>query len=272
MTKSRFKVLYHYFTKNNSVNAQELLKYLFGHSYHDKAQKVIETIISEDNWRKIYFNKYISDPLYYPLDYSMKSLEQVIVECFYTDNWHYYEIEETRVQMNDIVADCGASEGIFSLLVARRCSDVYAVEPLKRFIECLILAFKDMKNVYIIDKALSDREYLSSMSIKGIESTINNKSDGDQINVTTLDKLFYETNIHISYIKMDLEGYEYLALKGGYNLIKQNNPKIAVTTYHNKDHARLIQELLLGINPNYKIKTKGIFQETGCPIMLHAWV
>ncbi|MEW6006225.1 MAG: hypothetical protein AB1695_13015 [Stygiobacter sp.] len=55
-------------------------------------------------------------------------------------------------------------------------------------------------------------------------------------------------------------------------LINKYLPKIAVTTYHNVNHAKLIKELLLQINPNYKVITKGIYQESGSPIMLHAWV
>ena len=60
---------------------------------------------------------------------------------------------------------------------------------------------------------------------------------------------------------MDLEGYDYLALKGAEKLIEKNMPKIAVTTYHNINHASQIKKLLLDINPNYKILTKGIYKK-----------
>lgn len=59
---------------------------------------------------------------------------------------------------------------------------------------------------------------------------------------------------------------------GGAKLIEKYLPKIAVTTYHDFKHANQIKELLLNINPNYKILVKGISQFSGCPIMLHAWI
>ena len=70
----------------------------------------------------------------------------------------------------------------------------------------------------------------------------------------------------------DLEGHDYDALVGVEKLIKQNKPKIAVTTYHQIEHARNISSFLKAIDPSYKIYVKGIYQESGSPIMLHAWI
>ncbi len=66
-----------------------------------------------------------------------------------------------------------------------------------------------------------------------------------------------------TYIKIDLEGYDYKALLGAEELIRENKPKIAVITYHNFHHAEDISAYL---------KSKGIYQKTGSPIMLHAWM
>jgi hypothetical protein len=92
------------------------------------------------------------------------------------------------------------------------------------------------------------------------------------VSVTILDKLLFERDIPISYIKIDLEGFDLQALLGGQELIKRNRPKIAVTTYHDYRHAKQMEKYLKSIVPSYNIRIKGIFQVSGAPIMLHAWV
>jgi hypothetical protein len=92
------------------------------------------------------------------------------------------------------------------------------------------------------------------------------------IKVTTIDKLFYEKQIPITYIKADLEGYELKMLEGARNTITTYHPKIAITTYHEVGHAKWITDYLREINPNYRIKIKGLEQTWGAPIMLHAGV
>jgi hypothetical protein len=49
---------------------------------------------------------------------------------------------------------------------------------------------------------------------------------------------------------MDLEGHDYKALVGAESLIKKYMPKIAVTTYHDINHASQIA--------NFKIYSAGI--------------
>lgn len=75
----------------------------------------------------------------------------------------------------------------------------------------------------------------------------------------------------MSYIKADLEGYDYELIKGADNLISANLPKIAITTYHNREHATLISNHLKKIHPGYKTKIKGIYALDGSPVLMHAW-
>ncbi len=273
MTKSRLNVIYYYlFNDKNNVPLWDIIKLFFGTSYNYKANKIIKFTEKEDKWIKFYFKGFDNQSLFFPKDFSRKSLEQVVVETFYKDNWHYYELEQTRVKENDIVVDCGAAEGLFSFIIKDRCKYVYIIEPLKKFIECLLLTFKNVENIKIIDKALSDHQYRSFINDNGISSSISDSKKDIEVNVTTLDHLFLDEGIPISYIKMDLEGFDFLALQGGAKLIEKYMPKIAVTTYHNINHFNQIKKLLLDINPNYKILSKGIYGATGSPIMLHAWI
>ena len=134
--------------------------------------------------------------------------------------------------------------------------------------------FENMSNVEIIPVALSnepgnacmnDNDLTSTVKLHGIETEMTTKLE-------TIDNLFYNQNRPITYLKADLEGYEIKMLEGAKKTITEYLPKIAITTYHDPDHAVLITNYLKEISPNYKIKTKGIEKLTGTPIMLHAWV
>ena len=272
MTPIRFKVLKHFlFHKQNNVKPVELIRFFFDRSYKSKYNSTINKIELEGSFQKIYF-KNINKPLYYPSDFPESSLQQVIGESFFHDNWHYYEIPQTRVEEKDVVVDCGAAEGLFGFLVASRCKQLFLIEPISKFCDSLEKTFSEQENVVILKVALSNQEGEARINENNISSSLLSGTEGSLVKVTTLDKLFYEKEIPISYIKIDLEGYDFDALLGAKELIKKNKPKIAVTTYHHYEHAEQIESFLKSIHPTYNILKKGIYQETGSPVMLHAWI
>lgn len=271
MTKDRLKVIKYYLDgKKNNTSFSELLSFFFASSYNKKAIKKIKSINEKDGFYEVYFIGF-DTPLYFPVSLDLRMLYQVIVETFYNDNWHYYTIPETKISSDDIIADCGASEGIFTFVNLGKFKKAYLIEPLPKFVSALQKTFAGADNVEIINCALSEKSGESFISEDGICANLDTGS-GIKTKITTLDELFYDKNIDITYIKADLEGYDYVTLLGAKNLIIKNSPKIAITTYHKAEHANQIKEYLLSLNSNYKIKTKGIYQETGSPVMLHAWI
>jgi FkbM family methyltransferase len=249
----------------------ELLRFFFAPSYATIANQHIEKIETDGPYKKVYL-KGIASPVFYPADFPEHSLHMTIVECFNPHNWHHYEVKETGVGPDDIVLDCGAAEGIFGLKVHSGCRQVILIEPLSKFVRALERTFEKADNVQILPYAISDRPFSATISDTDISSAISENGPGEQIEVTTLDALFAGKDIPVSYLKMDLEGHDYKALVGAEKLIKQYKPKIAVTTYHDEKHAEQIKSFLQTIVPEYKIRCKGIYQATGSPVMLHAWI
>jgi FkbM family methyltransferase len=272
MTRNRIRVLKYFMQgKRNGVTPVQLIRFFFGSSYKKKAKQQIQKMTHGSEDAAVYLQGF-TEPLYCPARYPVNSLHQVIVETFYNDNWHYYEIPETRVNSHDIVVDCGSAEGLFGFMVAHRCKALYLIEPLPVFQRCLQKTFEHYSYVKIVPLALADHDMTAWMSENHIASSLSTAGKGIEVKVSTLDRLFYEKNVPVSYIKMDLEGYDVKALQGAEMLIRRNKPKIAVTTYHDKNHAKQITEFLLSLVPEYTIRLKGIYQESGCPVMLHAWV
>ena len=96
--------------------------------------------------------------------------------------------------------------------------------------------------------------------------------DGIPVQARTVDSLFADRNLPLTYIKADLEGAELRMLAGAERTIRLNKPRIAITTYHEAHHADAITAFLRRIDPAYRILTKGIEHRAGAPVMLHAWV
>jgi FkbM family methyltransferase len=273
MTKTRLKVLKHYLNRSKhhtNVRFGELMRYLTDSSYQAKAARMIESRTPAGDFNEVRFKGHAGS-LSYPRKFPMSSLDQVVVESLYDTNWHYYEIPQTRVLPDDVVVDCGAAEGMFGFLVADRCKKAYMIEPLPTFCEAMQKTFASKTNVEVVPVALSDTEGTARMNEDSIASSLNDSVVGIEVKVTTLDRLFFDTGVRVDYIKMDLEGFDCRALRGAEQLIRRDKPRIAVTTYHAYDDASDIETFLKRVVPEYQILTKGIYQNSGCPVMLHAW-
>ena len=236
-----------------------------------RSKKMIRQIKETEKYYIVYF-KVVEHPLYYPKNMPLEALEHVISELCYDFDDHYYEINETKVGTDDVVVDCGAAEGLFSLLIEKRCKKVYVVEPLPDYLDSLKLTFENSENVEIIPYALGAKTGKGILSNENMCSSIITSGEGVNVEISTIDDLFYKKGIRISYIKSDLEGYDLAMLKGAENTIKQYHPKIAVTVYHKPDDGREIEEYLKRINPKYKIILKGVYYNPFKNYMLHAWM
>lgn len=217
-------------------------------------------------------------PLLFPKEMDFYHLQQVIAESHNVHDWHYYELPETRVRPDDVVADCGAAEGLFAALVAPRAAHVYAMEPLPRFVSLLRRTFAQVPSVTVVPVAVHARDGVARLSAGALDSTLTDagtdagaQATGTEVPVRSLDSLAREWPAPPTYIKADLEGADVAALEGARETIARGAPRIAVTTYDATDHAERIGALLREVDPRYVVRVKGI-ADLGCPVMLHAWV
>lgn len=76
------------------------------------------------------------------------------------------------------------------------------------------------------------------------------ESGSCQINVTTLDR---EIERKVTFIKMDLEGWEIKALEGSRRHILEDHPKLAIAVYHKPSDFWRIFEFIIGLRQDYNI-------------------
>ena len=84
------------------------------------------------------------------------------------------------------------------------------------------------------------------------------------IEVDTLDNLVKEK---VTFIKMDIEGAEELAIEGMKNHILNDYPKMAISVYHKADDFWKITEQILNIRNDYDIYMRHYTEGTDETIM-----
>jgi FkbM family methyltransferase len=233
--------------------------------------RCVSRIVEAGEYQQVYFRG-IALPLFWPTRLGLFDLYKAATDCLHEEDWHHYEVPETRVQPGDMVLDCGAAEGIFALSVLERAGRIAIFEPSPDFAGSLQRTFGNAPNAIVVPAALGSVEgkaFLSGGSLYGFVRM----DDGIPINVTTVDAWAARTNTRVDFMKGDLESYEFEVLKGARTIIQRDRPKIAFTVYHPGNNWKEMAAFLRGLVPEYQFRIKGLSYNAGYPrpVMLHAW-
>lgn len=269
----RLKILFFWlFAKKNNVSFTELVKFLVKPKREKIASKYVKSVDKGEQYI-VSFNN-ISEQLFWPIEFDINSIFQVTAETFDSNDWHYYRKENTEIEQGEILLDIGTAEGLFPLVVAKECQKIFLIEPSRLFINCLEKTFEPFKEkviIYNVAVGNIDGEIdFSEDSISGKIGETQNENN-NKIAINRIDTLIPEEE-RITYLKADIEGFEYEMLKGAENTIKRNKPKIAITTYHTENNAQDMIDLILSYVPEYKYYVKGIFEYGPKPVMIHFWI
>jgi FkbM family methyltransferase len=176
----------------------------------------------------------------YMNDYTVRLIDQ------YFEDFMQYK--------NEVFVDAGGFDGDTTEEFINRYPDykkVYLFEPSLKNMDAAKERLKSRRDVNFISLGLSESQgKLYFNADAGSASAITNRI-GESISVVTLDKEL--ENEPISFIKMDLEGWEMNALRGAETIIRNNKPKLAIAVYHSAKDFREIPQFLLKINPRYRV-------------------
>lgn len=204
-------------------------------------QRIYETLADSES-RKTFNDviryRYAADPEYMQ-DYRVRLQEQ------------YFE--DFMGFKNEVFVDVGGFDGDTSEIFASRYADYERIlffEPSARNMSAARLRLAKVERIYYYSIGLSDRkETLRFNQDAGSASYVTREGDS-VIEVDTLDSLVKHP---VSFIKMDLEGWELRALYGASNHIMHERPKLAIAVYHDSSDFRLIFEFIESICLNYKM-------------------
>ncbi len=156
---------------------------------------------------------------------------------------------------DEVYVDGGSYDGdsirLFIERVRGKFSRVLAFEPDKNTFKRLAANFAGEKRVEPINAGLHRRKATLHFDNAGTRGSILVEQGGVEVPVVGLDEVL--KGDRVTYIKMNIEGAELEALKGGEQTIKQWAPKLAISAYHRPSHLWQIPELIRDLNPNYKL-------------------
>lgn len=127
------------------------------------------------------------------------------------------------VQGRKHAVDVGANVGLWSRLMVKDFEVVTAIEPVAEHLACFEKNVKGARvlPVAVGDKAISVRICVPSEHVMSAYVA----DQGELVSVVTLDSLELGA---IDFLKIDIEGYEYEALVGGEDTIRNARPVIII--------------------------------------------
>jgi FkbM family methyltransferase len=168
------------------------------------------------------------------------------------------------VRPGDIVLDCGADIGVFTrTALLHGAKLVVAIEPAPSSVEALRRTFEREiaeGRVIIYAKGIWDKvdmlelEVSNGGTMSGSSFVTHDQLRPSKIKVplTTIDLLVEELHLpRVDFIKMDIEGSEKWALRGGTQTIRKFRPRMALSTEHLPDDAYAIPHTVKTISADY---------------------
>lgn len=167
--------------------------------------------------------------------------------------WQYFDSDIITCNENEVFVNCGGWIGdtvqnYISLF--GNLGKIYCYEPGKENLKELKFNLKDLKNIIIRPYGIGNEEVqMNYSSDEGYNGTIGEAGE-ELIEVKTIDR---DINEKITFINMDIEGFEIPALQGAKRHIEEETPKLAICVYHLPDDIWKIGRLIKQYNNNYQL-------------------
>lgn len=178
-----------------------------------------------------------------------------VKECYDNTFKHYFDLNLIPSCNNVTLVDLGAYTGdtiedFINIYGENSYNKIYAYDITKNSIAKMKNNLAKYNNIIYKNIAISDKEetlYINESIIDASANIVNNEGN-IEIKATTLDNDIKEK---IDIIKMDIEGYEQKAINGSINHIKNDNPILLISVYHNNEDLWKIPKMIYELNNNY---------------------
>lgn len=165
----------------------------------------------------------------------------------------YIEPDIVPLTKDDVFVDGGCFDGLTALDVQEAVQGgvkkVYAYEPDLANLDKCKENLKELNNVVLINAGVFSHLGEVYFNSNAGESSAICENGNDKIAVSTIDK----ESPDATFIKMDIEGSELEALKGGAETIRRNRPKMAISIYHKPEDLLELPLYLKELVPEYKL-------------------
>jgi FkbM family methyltransferase len=170
----------------------------------------------------------------------------------------YFPRDIFKLAPDEVLVDCGAFDGDTLRLLLSTTPDFkafYAVEADTVSVQKLQSYIRTLPSdvaakIKELDCAVGAERCTLQFVMSG-EATSKIETTGVNVACIPLDELFVNTPVTL--IKMDIEGAEFDALRGGIGVIQRDSPILAICVYHTQADIWRIPLLIHSINPNYQL-------------------
>ena len=156
----------------------------------------------------------------------------------------------------DVFVDAGGFDGDTTEEFCKRAPHyrkVFLFEPAAANMAAAKRRLANHRHIEFIEQGLSDQAATLSFDPDAGSACAVSQQSQHTIRVNTLDAMVSEP---VTFIKMDLEGWELHALAGCKQHIHNNHPKLALSVYHQASHFRDIMHTVLSMHPHYQVRLR----------------
>jgi FkbM family methyltransferase len=171
----------------------------------------------------------------------------------YTVRLNQQYFEDFMHYNNEVFVDVGGFDGDTSEGFCTRYPDYEKIlffEPSFLNMRAARNRLRKFKNIEYFPFGLSGEAGMLSFNPDAGSASAVSEKGYISIDVTTLDIKIKE---EVSFIKMDIEGWELKALSGCKDHIINDKPKLAIAVYHNSNDFHQIPNYILSLNPDYDL-------------------
>ncbi len=189
-----------------------------------------------------------------------------------------YDHPLVHVRPGDVVIDCGAHIGGFTRVALHAGARmVVAVEPERANLVAFRRNFEEeirTGRVRLVEKGVWNTAgkltlHLSSVGDSHSVVVPQNQGKDESIDVITLDALMDELKLpRVDFIKMDIEGAELKALRGARRVLMRYQPRLAISSYHQKGDPAAICAAVWQARSDYLVVSKDLADGVSAPKVL----
>ncbi len=196
---------------------------------------------------------------------------QLIKSAYDGINHQYFDKAIVSCDENEVFVDCGGFIGDTTEDYIRQYGKyrkIYVYEPSGDNIDACRKNLEKYRDVTVKRCGVGEKSAKMAMDTSKSSSSFVNAAQGQEtVEIVSLDDDIREK---VTFIKMDIEGFEIPAIIGAKDHIKNDAPKLAICTYHIISDMWEIPKLIDTINPDYRFYIRHYCEEQNWETVLYA--
>lgn len=199
-----------------------------------------------------------------------------IAEAYDGENDQYFDKEIVTCKSDEVFVDCGGYIGDSTESFINNYKEykrIYVYKPLAENIAVCRDSLKQYEAVEIRNLGVGEKTELIQIAGSGASGSFSEHAwketigDGVPVKIISLDEDIKEA---VTFIKMDVEGFEIPAILGAKNHIREDAPKLAICTYHTISDMWEIPKLIDYIRPDYRFYLRHYMKNQNWETVLYA--